>query len=1216
MFNMKSYLLSRRNAWRTIFVIASLFCAYLPTSAQNVTISPTSGKLIAALTGASAGGSTEVGFIDGYNSMWRHNQLPLTVTTADTPTLTENGQLSIHACNIAVKHDKLVNMSTGKCYLVFSLPKGFRFTSYKIVMENNCPTDVSSNTLTWENNFTYYETNSTFNTNSPIASQDLGRGSHDGEYTMSRTSTSKDDMGNLLYFVFRGNDAGSGHFGAIYYKHIEVTFAPDAEFTVPVAPTSVGANAQSYVESPFSTDKIDIGSVEKRSKTYAGQTGTFYSYIYTNVKDLQASNLLYEQDCVDAATGTVGSAAGTNSITTAQSGGKYYYGVKNHTYYVESPTTAIETGGVVLPLGYRIVGATVNYKYGTSTTSNGFYISYNDRNSTYYLGTDGRFDITDKNSAAVWHQDKDGYIYSGTNYLRYYANGGNYYLTTSANKSAGNVFTVSGNYITSQINETTYYINGSPINYGSYMLSNTNNAGTITAGPSTTTPASNYTLKLYDKTGNEVYQSADVSSTNASGSISLTGLNNDAVKFSIEGLADNAYALVTVDLSMEPLNPYIESMNVVCNGRNNTRLAQQFTTDDFSVGGDHFIFYVPDEYKNDYCTFTFEDLKSKYSDDTYGPLSGTSNSRYSFVESEFYKSFMTAGKEDIYGNKDKVSDTDYSKKVLVNVAGNNPFRFNNADELSNTSTVTTTNYLREYLFSVPDYLASTVNGVQSNFTDVQLKTGDTKTCYLFTADEPRYNIAPTFATQHLYYAYYLMTIELVTKTYVPQIAWTRIYDKTLSYDAATNTDVEYPTAGVRLETTEAGEGATYGYLTVQQIEDAMQASITRGDVGAPQRLKDVLYIDGSELHSIVYSAASTTGDVATPDGLVQLKNKLGDNALIYLPLSTTTKDNNFAYRLASGGFRSCNNIIITDKQPFYAPFDIQVDPANYASYTRQFTTDYNGQVQNATLILPFTLTIDANGKHTNTTDNCELTFYQLQPTDCLSSKGEEIGGHEGFDFQGEVHFQPVTTGLTTEANKPYHVVAANYTTGADSKTSFTASQYGSNIIASTLPTNYIITGETATGNISLAGTAKNYEFTNEGSYSGQKVAKGDNIFYFAKDHYYATQNLKGAYLYSYPFRSYYAYKESGAGVSGLSVLGVSFDENTTSIGNLPTQTTNLNVTTAQGVINIKAAADVTVTVNNISGQSIQRADIKSGESLNISVPSGIYIVNGVKVLVK
>jgi hypothetical protein len=62
-----------------IMMLILLFPAFnLSLNAQNVTISPTSGKLLAAQTYDGEAGSNL-----GWSSMWRHNQLALTLTVAD-----------------------------------------------------------------------------------------------------------------------------------------------------------------------------------------------------------------------------------------------------------------------------------------------------------------------------------------------------------------------------------------------------------------------------------------------------------------------------------------------------------------------------------------------------------------------------------------------------------------------------------------------------------------------------------------------------------------------------------------------------------------------------------------------------------------------------------------------------------------------------------------------------------------------------------------------------------------------------------------------------------------------------------------------------------------------------------------------------------------------------------------------------------------------------
>ena len=66
-----------------LFLLLIALC--LTMQAQNVTISPVSGKLVAGLTSGN-----EIGFSSGWNSLWRHNQLPLTLTVCNVLELVDN----------------------------------------------------------------------------------------------------------------------------------------------------------------------------------------------------------------------------------------------------------------------------------------------------------------------------------------------------------------------------------------------------------------------------------------------------------------------------------------------------------------------------------------------------------------------------------------------------------------------------------------------------------------------------------------------------------------------------------------------------------------------------------------------------------------------------------------------------------------------------------------------------------------------------------------------------------------------------------------------------------------------------------------------------------------------------------------------------------------------------------------------------------------------
>lgn len=85
---------------RLMLAAIGFLSVFSGANAQNVFVSPQTGKLIAALTS-----SQEVGFENGWNSFWKHDQLPLTITVADDADLTAAGDLKIPAANLNVSQN-------------------------------------------------------------------------------------------------------------------------------------------------------------------------------------------------------------------------------------------------------------------------------------------------------------------------------------------------------------------------------------------------------------------------------------------------------------------------------------------------------------------------------------------------------------------------------------------------------------------------------------------------------------------------------------------------------------------------------------------------------------------------------------------------------------------------------------------------------------------------------------------------------------------------------------------------------------------------------------------------------------------------------------------------------------------------------------------------------------------------------------------------------
>ena len=253
-------------------------------------------------------------------------------------------------------------------------------------------------------------------------------------------------------------------------------------------------------------------------------------------------------------------------------------------------------------------------------------------------------------------------------------------------------------------------------------------------------------------------------------------------------------------------------------------------------------------------------------------------------------------------------------------------------------------------------------------------------------------------------------------------------------------------------------------------------------------------------------------------------------------------------------------------------------------------------------------------------DNCSFTLYQMQSDNGLAIDKEEIGN--GTDFWGKAKFNPIPVSLTVP-NTPYLVKVEN--ASSDKDVSFEVQQYGSDVDA-TVNTNgedgnymnsdYTFTGEKASGTIASASHA----FTNYGSYSGKKLPKADGWFYFAQGKFYNSKNLSYKYndVYVYPFRAYFAHQAS-SGAKLMSGFNVTFEDDlATGIDNVSTDATatdSLQLTTGQGRLSMKAGEATNVVVYSAAGATMLRTTLGAGESKTIALNSGLYIVNGKKVII-
>ena len=1165
---------------KLFMMLALLVMGVSSMFAQNVTIRANNGSTIAAVKN---GGTTDTFFNLGGFATWQHEQLSMVLTVSDGTALTPNGQLDTPANNLFANGEHM-QIAKGQasganvCYVTLSLPLGYRFTGYNIQFTKPRNAQNSEFNTTNGQESTFGETGSTFATYTTQATITTNGAAQ----TISRTETETNHMSNVLYFKLQ-NPSGSR--ALIQLESAEIFFTAEENYS-PVTPAGEITSPVSAVDIPFATSKVDFGTIQRR--TYNGTSRVSYSS--ANVSDLEANFYLYEAESVESGTGFDGVSGNIikyQSGTISSDGGYFKLGRENQEqiYYLETPNYVEVSDGTEVPVGYRITSA--EFEYATSVEKRTFYISYSGRNNTYYLNTNGRFTTT----RVIWEMDADGYISSNGQYL-YFNNG--YAATQSTKPSESERFGIDENNNIYQLQWPayfiTYYSGGRGNRYG--LISNTSgekaNYDEISHSTGSGGP---FTLKVYDKEG----ANPETIEVNSNGTYTLSGLNNDAVKFGVQGIG-----LVRATLTLQALDPYLDHMEVVCNDLDQPaiRITQDFTASDFSVNGGEFYFYVPVDTKK--VGISFENLSSKYFDETYTGGDASHTSRINFVQSLHNQAFGTEV-NNIYDNVSEAANAQL-ERLKVDVVGSAKFKFNNADEVGTSGGTYT-----EYPFTFARYAAEGGSFNKMEYNDID-ENDQVDTRYVFTTDETRYNIAPTTAIQHRAYAYYQMIVHVQSASYEPIIAFTKIYDKTFYTDdeGAVKNDAFY---GVEVTAPYEDGGVTkQGYASTNNIFDGIKRILETdrvddfGNTDLPTSSKQIIYLDFSKLAGIYQITTDENPDMES------YSSSNAKNCLIFLPKGASAPNNNVAYQLESGNFQAANNIVITDKQPFFSPYKIQVSSANVAEYTRQITSDQNGKVVNATVVLPFTIAVD-EGVHTNDDGSCTFTVSTMNASNSLAHEEDSKT-----DF-GVGYFSPIS-GTATESNKPY-VLAIEPSSWTDANSSFLVRAHGA--VIEPTPAGGIFVNESASGTFEGA----TYNFTHKGTYVGKEIenaaSASEKVFYFAHDYFLDSKTLtEGKSLKILPFRSFYDYSGSGASAK-LSRFRIVFGENensgTTGINEVQ-KDADLAVIPGKGEITLMARADKDVTIHAVSGITVDKCNLRAGDTRTVAVPAGVYVINGVKMVVK
>ena len=1165
---------------------AVLLTVGMAAAAQTVSISPKTGNVISAVSYGTESHKTNFG------GVWIHNQLPMTLITSDEETITAAGLMMVHANNVSAMGDNLTFISgqgSTVNHMSLSLPKGYRFTSYKMVINSNKASAVATTLKEMDASFTTEHT-----------SVSIARTGSKG-VTMQRTSMNNSDMGNILYFKQDHADAGNGN-STIDVVSFVVTFECTDKFNESLhAGVTKLDNPVSCIALPFQTHRTDLGKIEETTK----EGYTSYKYDYKNVKDLSADFLLYDQAGVVGGTAVAGT-TGDGAISSVYYNGQLtFVGLKNNTYWLETPTDAITQNGKRTPVGYRIVGARLLY------ANNAHSIGFQKGDNIYITDGNGRYmnsSLEFTTTKVEWTYDKDGKVWTksgnSTYYLRHYT--GSFLfptvsLKTTTKAKQASVYNTKGLNLFYGSVENAYIISYDASGNAVYDKDPKNNAVVVNANPTPET-STGFTIKLYDKTGEKVEQQAKVDANHVEGDLVLEKINNDAIKLQIEGLEEGQEAFVCFQVQLEALNPYIDKMDITCTQPSGEQaLKKQYLADDFTIGTDGKVdFGVPSNFGTTGLKFAFDGLHSKSADETYPAGQVGEYSRFHFVKSEYYNLID----ENLQAHRSDAAKYDYAKKIRVDVAGDKAFRCNNSDKFKAGTTGSETFYYEEYRYTNAAY--DTQGG---QWKEMVVNNGDGYVKrYIVVCDETRYNIAPTTTPRHASYAYYSTDLKLTTDDYTPEITYTKVYDDAV---IPTGPDKNYYVGATLQLKDEAGlllpEGTGYAYT--KQIIDQINADIAAHKTNAPVDANHILYFDASKVNSLLFSSNN-----AEWGQLEDLKRDLGMNALIFLPTGVTDNHDNVASKSLSGDdFIAENNIVLEDQWPFFSPYDIRINAANEVSYKR-FVANNNDTKKWVSIVLPFTVAVDTEtGQYINEDDKCDFTFFKMNTTNAFS-KPNPSGELIFTDI--DAHFSPCMGVSTTQPNDAYIVrIDRAEMTEKEAKLMFILRQRGSTIVKT--PVGRTIPGTVSSGTID----GQNIDLTPQATFSGAEVDKTKGIFYFNKDKFVSSLALDMSNTVKVlPFRSYYDCTGTSTGKRNIRYINISLEPNNTptDIQEVTSKATNAGFvfSSQAGQLTVKATKDLRVNVRNVSGQTIDVKALKAGESHSVKLPSGIYVVNGTKVMVR
>ncbi len=1092
----------------------------------------------------------------------RHDIAHVQIIASNFTTLSSNGTGSFKQnANNLLFSDNLVKVSNwaehyGGIYLAVVAPKGYRFTKYEWNIDGKTASESMSGAYMQQ--YTYNGTST-----SVVNKYELTNSS-DGE---SFSGTLANGSNVLYFYLNTGQEDGTGSSTKSFlFKSIKFTYVIDTPFEGALPATDLSNNVH--------TGLLDLGTFTNNGK------GAGYNSFdqYRAATDTQEAKFYSES-------GSSQTTIDPTAVTVDDD--QYYVAATNGTYYVEAPAKFRIIGATLNFLKSNATSTTYTYEDASSINSDNAYLITDDKG--HYLNNDNGAISTgsDPNTATLWTISKSKSSYTIKN--------GNYYLTTelelSTTSSSWSYSSSYGFYYTTSSygSSTKHYLT-----YGASWTISTSNGNIklqTRTSSSTSYTGGDFTASVYGTDGTSATQTVSVSDEATSQSVTLSGLNNDAVKFSISGLTSGANALYNVTLKLLPLNPELQNLSVATQLQDGEVTgASSYTPENYTFNsGDGVTVVVPINEKDSEHTLVFKDAFNENRTEWY--TKGTNTSVGIADYSNYFLVNSTAdngGASDVSLNVN--SDSYPTDRTTATQAGTAKLVATNIEEVYGGTATT----LQDNAFSKTN----------ANYQTAKVTPDATtaSTYYIYTADVPTYTLL-TGGTKHIDYRYYTLVVSCKSVSEEPTATVLPIYASTLKGRNHKNTgiladsekddndikaDEETAFYGVKVTI----ENQQFGYLTSQQVVDAVKAAVKQ-QYGIDS-LRGMLYLDMSSLKSVDYDQFDA-----------DFHNSTADNCLYFMYPGFHRADitNAIAKESAtSNKFKAVSDIKIYDQQPFFTPYAFTTE-THSAIYEREGTANNDGaakdKVTKMAVVLPFDVQLDENGHMKTASDQTDknITYYNLTGTGKVDHVSTEDGHAEiTFGFTKT----PVNSGKA-EANKPYYVETSNSEKGFSYKV-LTASFAASGTVA---------TEETKHEPSALT-NVMNEKFTATGTYAGEVISKDNSKWYFAKDLFWKSGALSKYQKFNVrPFRAYFTLTGNTTEAKAIAVDASEL----TGISEV-TATSLLDITANHGTITLKAQADTRFAVYTVAGQVVAAGQMAAGETRTVNVQQGVYIVNDKKTVVK